>query len=311
MSQPVYIDKALTNVSNAWINDSDTLIADMIFPTVNLKQKTFKVPKYGKEGLIIPSSLARTGEAKSKRVDYTRTYDTPTVLTEKSLSDFVTKDDYEQSDSPFNAESDSVEFIQSRMDLTNEKNLATMLSDTAVITQNDTLSGTEQWSDKGNSNPFVDIVTGAKAVKSSALKVPNAAFMSWEVWLSIVDHPDFLDRFKWSGEGVMDEAKFLRALAPYGIKKVFIGSASENTGGEGITDSLSSIWGKHFWLGYVTDRPGLKEVNGGYKFALENGREVTKETFNNPPGTEIVNRDYYEHILLNDTCYYLLKNVIA
>lgn len=311
MSQPQYIDQALTNVSNAWFNQSSDFIGNLIFPTVTVKHKTFKVPRYGKEGLIVPSDLSRTGEAKAKRVDYSRTYDTPTVLTEKALSDVVTKDDYEQSDLPFNAESDAVEFINSRMVISEEKGLATILSDTAQITQNATLTGTDKWSDKANSNPFTDIVTGAKSVRGSALMAPNSAFFSWEVWLAIVDHPDFIDRFKWGGDGIMTEARFLTALAPYGIKKVFIGSAQENSGGDGATDTFASIWGKNFWLGYVTDTPGLKQVNGGYHFQQENGRSVTKEYKMNPPVTELVNTDYYENILLNDTCFYLLKNVIA
>lgn len=311
MSQPQYLDQALTNVSNAWFNQDTDFIGDKIFPEVMVKHKTFKVPKYGKEGLIVPSDISRTGESKAKRVDYSRTYDSPTVLTEKALSDVVTKDDYDQSDAPFNAESDTVEFLNSRMQLSTEKNLATILSDTAQITQNVTLSGVNQWSDKSNSSPFTDIVTGAKSVRGSALMLPNTAFFSFEVWLSIVDHPDFIDRFKWGGDGIMTEQRFLTAVAPYGINKVFIGRAQENSGGDGITDTFATIWGKHFWLGYVTDNPALKQVNGGYKFRQSDARAVTKEVKNNPPVTEIVNTDYYEHILLNNTCFYLIKNAIA
>lgn len=311
MAQPVYLDKALTNVSNAWFNQDSDFISPIIFPEVLVNQKTFKVPKYGKEGLIVPNDLSRTGEAKAKRVDYSRTYDSPTVLTEKSLSDVVTKDDYDQSDSPFNAESDTVEFINSRMMLSDEKNIATLLSSTTNITQNITLSGTSQWNDKLNSNPFVDISTAAKTIRPFALMLPNTAFMSWEVWISLVDHPDFIDRFKWGGDGIMTEERFLKALAPYGIRKLVIGKVQENVGGEGIADSLTPIWGKNFWLGYTTDNPGLKQVNGGYKFRQKGARAVTKQSYNNPPVTEIVNTDYYEHILLNDTCFYLVKNAIA
>ena len=89
------------------------------------------------------------------------------------------------------------------------------------------------------------------------------------------------------------------------IKKV-----SENTAAQGQSDSLSAVWGKHAWLGYVTDTPGRKQVNGGYKFQLEGGRETTRESFNNPPGDEIVNRDYYGHFLLNPECFYLMKTVV-
>lgn len=311
MSQPQFLDQALTNVSNAWFNQNDDFIGQLIFPEVLVKHKTFKVPKYGKEGLIVPSDLSRTGEAKAKRVDYSRGYDSPTVLTEKALSDVVTKDDYDQTDLPFNAESDAVEFINSRMMLSREKNIATLLGDTSKVTQNITLSGTDQWSDKGNSSPFVDIVAGAKSVRGSALMTPNTAFFSWEVWLSIVDHPDFIDRFKWGGDGIMTVERFLQAVGPYGIKKVYIGKAQENTGGDGASDTFATIWGKNFWLGYITDQPGLKQVNGGYHFRQQDARQVTKEYKNNPPVTEIVNTDYYEDILLNDTCFYLIKNVIA
>lgn len=311
MSQPIFLDKALTGVSNAWFNQDGDLISDRIFPTVTVKQKTFRVPKYGKEGLIIPNSLARTGESKSKRVDYSRTYDTPTVLTEKSLSDVVTKDDYEQSDSPFNAESDSVEFIQSRMELANEKNLATILSDTNLITQNQTLSGPSQWSDVANSDPINDIKTALKAINGNAFRIPNAIWFDYNVWLVLMDHPAIVDRVRGAVVQEITKEMFLRLLAPYGITKMYVANAKENTGGEGLADSVSGVWNKHAWLGYVTDKPGMKQVNGGYKFALENGRSVTKEYKNNPPVTEVVNTDYYEHILLNDTCYYLFKNAIA
>lgn len=311
MAQPVYLDKALTNVSNAWFNQNDALIGNLIFPTVTVNQKTFKVPRYGKEGLIVPTDISRTGESKARRVDYSRTYDSPTVLTEKALSDRVTKDDYEQSDSPFNAESDTVEFIQSRMELSNEKNLATILSNTSTITQNQTLSGPSQWSDYNNSDPVNDIKTAMKAIRGSAIMPPNAMWFSWEVWLTLMDHPAIVDRVRPAVVQEITTGMLLRLLAPYGIEKLYVAKAVENTGGEGIADSLTTVWGKNAWLGYVTNNPGLKQVNGGYKFALKDGRAVTKEYFNNPPVTELVNTDYYEHILLNDTCYYLFKNAIA
>jgi hypothetical protein len=311
MSQPNYLDKALSNVSNAWLNADDDFIAGEIFPSVFVKQKTFKVPKYGKEGLIVPSSLARTGEAPAKRVDYSRTYDTPTVLTEKALSDVVTKDDYDQTDDPFNAESDAVEFIKSRKMLFDEKNLATILTDTAVVTQNQTLSGTDQWSDYGNSDPIDDIKTAMRAIRGSAFKLPNSMWFDWQTWLVLQDHPAVVDRLRGAAIIEVTQAMLLRLLAPYGIERILVGKAQENTGGEGLADATSPIWGKHALLGYINQTPGLKQVNGGYKFTLENGSYVTREEKVNPEITELVDVDYYEHILLNDTCYYLFKNAIA
>lgn len=311
MSQPTFIDQYLTNVSNAWRNSDADFIAEKIFPSIPVNKKTFKVAGYTKESLRVPSSSVRTGESKSKRASYGRNSDDVGPLREHSLSDFVTEDDKSMTDNPYDALSDATESLHSKLALIDEKDLATQMANTAIITQNTTLSGGDQWSDYGASNPFDDIKTGAIQMKNSALKVPNTFFTSWEAWIQMVDHPDFLDRIKWSKTGVMSEGDFLQLFAPYGIEKIFIGKVSENTGVEGQADSLGAVWGKHAWLGYVTNKPGLREVNGGYKFQLDGKRETTREAFNNPPGDEIVVRDYYDYELLNPEVFYLIKNVVA
>ncbi len=307
-----YVDQALSNVSNAWFNQDSDFISDKIFPEVLVGKKTFKVWEYSKDNLRVPSSSVRTGRSKAQEASFSKSTVDHGPLLEHSLSDFIEKDEYDQEDAPLNVESDTVENLNHLMALIDENDLATTMADTGVITQNDTLSGTDQWSDYSASNPFTDITAGVTAVKGSALRMPNTAFMGWEVWLQIINHPDFLDRIKWSATGVVTEADFLKLLQPYGITKLYIGKAQKNTANEGASsDTIGSVWGKHFWLGYVTDRPGRKEVNGGYKFRLRNGREVTREVSNNPPGTEIVTRDYYEHSLMDASCFYLIKDAIA
>ncbi|MBS4040406.1 MAG: hypothetical protein KGZ81_07385 [Flavobacteriales bacterium] len=293
------------------MNDDEDFIAERVFPVVKVPKKTFKVAGYTKESLRIPSSSVRTGEAKARRVSLGRTEDDYGPLHEHSLSDFVTHDDMTMTDDPYDALGDAVENIMQKLMLIDEKDLATTLQNTSIITNNVTLAGTDQWSDYTNSTPFEDIKTAAIAMKASTLKIPNTLITSWEAWIQMVDHPDFLDRIKWSQTGVMTEADFIKLFAPYGIKNVIIGKVSENTAVEGQTDSLSAVWGKNVWLAYITDKPGRKTINGGYKFVLEEGREATREAFNNPRGEEVLVRDYYDYELLNADCFYLIKNVVA
>ncbi|MCK0519319.1 hypothetical protein [Williamsia sp. DF01-3] len=98
-----------------------------------------------------------------------------------------------------------------------------LLTDTSIITQNTTLSGRSQWSDYGNSNLFKDIKTAVLQARAASFKAPNTITFSQDVWLQLVDHPDFLDRIKWSNLGVVTEADFLRLFAPYGIARVLVG----------------------------------------------------------------------------------------
>ena len=307
-NQALYLDQALTDVSNAWFNDDADFIADKIFPEVLVKKPTFKVGKYGKDGLRLPTNSLRTGESKAQRINLTRGYDDIGPLQEHALSDVVTADDYNLTDDPFSPEADTVENINEVMRLIDEKDLAKNLSDVNIVTQNDTLSGTDQWSDYENSDPLADIVAG---VKTGKFVKYNTIFMGAEVWLTLTQHPKLLARVTPSQLGVLTQEIFLKLLEPYGIKNMHIGQARENTGKEGLADNIESVWGRNFWLGYVTDRPGRKRVNGGYKFRLENARRVTKEQKNNPPVTEIVNTDFYGHFLLSTECFYLIKNAVA
>lgn len=307
-NQPLYIDQGLTNVSNAYLNQDKAFIANKIFPEVLVKNSTFKVAEYGPDTLRIPSSTVRTGEAKAKRVGLDRSFATYGPLQEHTLADFVTRDDYLESDTIFDPEADAVENIHHKLDLSDEKDLATMLSDTAVVTQNTTLSGTSQWNDYGNSDPFEVL---RAATQAATVRKFNTIFMGDEVWSYLISHPAFLDRVKWSDTGVLSEQAMKTLLAPLGIKNIFVGSATENTAAEGQTATFGDVWGKNLWLQYLTDRPSRKELNGGYKFRRQDAREVTREPMNNPPGTEIIVRDHYDHIILNTDCFYLIKDVVA
>lgn len=311
MTGPFYVDQALTNLSQAWMNDSADFIAEKIFPVIPVDKKTGKYWAYNKDNLIVPSSTLRTGEAQTQRASFGKSLNDFGPLSEHALKDFVSKDEYEMTDSPLNVDTDVTNFLNGQMAIAEEQDLATMLSDTAIVTQNTTLSGTSQWSDYSNSDPIADIKAGAVAMRTAALKVPNTAFMSWEVWMQIIDHPAILDRLIRTQFGVVTEADVLRLLAPYGITKLFVGKVQKNTAAKGQTATLGSVWGKHFWLGYVTDTPGLREVNGGYTLRLNNGKYVDRHDLFDPKGSEIRNNDYFDQMLFAAEVFYLIKNAVA
>ncbi|AZI61856.1 major capsid protein [Rhodococcus qingshengii] len=307
-NQPLYVDQALTNVSTAWLNNDRDFISDIIFPEVLVSQPTFEVAAYGKDATRVPNSSVRTGEALAKRVSLNRSVNTLGPLQEHALSDFVTKMDYKLSKELFEPEADAVENIHQKLALIDEKSLATQLADTSVITQNTTLSGASQWND-ANSTPFQDIATGSV---TAGFKQYNTLFMGSEAFSALMLHPELLDRIKWSQTGVLTEEAILTLFRPFGIERIVVGRAKNDVAKEGTgSSSFQSVWGKNAWLGYVTNRPARKELNGGYKFRLEEGREVTREVKANPSGTEIVVSDYYDHIIMNPEAFYLLKNVVA
>ena len=182
------------------------------------------------------------------------------------------------------------------------------MTNTSIVTNNTTLSGQSQWSDLEHSNPVKDITA---AVNSALFVDFNTLVLGRNDYNVLINHPEIRDYLKWTKSGPVGYQDLLGVFAPFGFKQILIGKAKANLGKEGLADDIQRLWSGDVLLAYVTDRPGRKQINGGYKFQLENSREVTKEYINNPPKTEIVVRDYYNYQLLLPEAYYLIKNAFA
>jgi hypothetical protein len=310
MNGQLYVVPELSNTFQQWVNNPNGFIADTIFPEVLVDNERFIVWAGGNQHLIVPSTTLRMGKAKANESSYSRSTSEKGPLNEHALSDFITERQYRLGGSSLSVENQVVESLASQMQLADEKALADFMSNTANITHYNTLTGTDKWTDFANSNPFSDITTAIRYQNTVTPQNINTTWMAWDSWLGIVNHPDFLDRIKWSKTGVMTQADFLTLMAPYGIEKLYIANAKYNTANEGQTAAFSNVWGGNMWLGYVTDNPGQQEINGGYKFRLRDMRRVTRETKNNPPGNELVNTDFYDNICLSTDVYYMIQGIV-
>ena len=199
------------------------------------------------------------------------------------------------------------------MQVIKEKELADAMSNTGVVTQNVTLSGTDQWSDFTNSDPFDDIKTGMEAVRTGSGMMPNTMIMSYAVMMTLMIHPDVIARLV--NVTVVTSAMVIQALqlAFPNIKNVWVGSAQYNSGVEGGTDALADIWGKHFWVGYVSEKPRLKSRSFGFTYqAPGQNRQVKVLAYDeDKEGRYVRINDKYDQKLVDNKCMYLIKNAIA
>lgn len=310
MNGQLYVVPELSTTFQQWTNKNKTFLGPNIMPEVQVDNERFLVWSGGSEHLVIPSSTLRFGKSRATESTYSRSTTEKGPLNERALEAFITERQYKLGGSMITVENQVVEGLASQMELVDEKSLADFMSDTANITHYQTLAGTSKWSDFGNSDPFADITAAIVAHNGYSPADINTAWLAKDSWLQIVNHPAFLDRIKWSKTGVMSIADFLTLMAPYGIEKLYIGDAKLNTANENQTASYSNVWGKNFWMGYVTNTPEAMEINGGYKFRLKDSRRVTKEVKNNPPGAEIVNTDFYDYIALSTDVYFMIQNIV-
>lgn len=300
------VDKLLTQFSIAYRNED--YISEMIMPIIKVKQRTGKFAKYGKENLKLEDNMLRAPGTQARTFDYSVSQGTYTC-SEHALEKIVPDEFVLNSDDPYDPKRDATVFSVDKIWGAQENALAVSMSDTTILTNNVTLTLTDQWSDYVNSDPLDDFRTARTAIKAATGKSANVAVFGWETWLQLQNHPDIIDRVKATGATSIDAMK--KAVADLiEVKSVLIGDAIKNTAVDGQADSLSFVWGKHAWLLHVAPRPSLMSSSFGYTMKDMN-RVVDSRRDEARLGDVVRVRDSFDQTIVDVDLAYFIKNAVA
>jgi len=300
----VMIDPVLSNVSKKYTNQE--FIADRIMPVVPTAKQTGKYYIYDKSNLRRDVTLRAPGSGANETSFGLSTEDF--ITKDHALKDFIPDEVQEQADAPLNPLIDATENLTEKLLIDREKELAETMEDTSTLTENTTLSGTDQWSDYSNSDPIGDIRDGIENVHSKTFKRPNTVVLGQETYNKLIDHPQIVERIKYSQLGIVTTELLARV---FGVNEVLIGSAGENTAKEGQSDSLGYIWGKHAWVFYKAPGMGLKQLTFGWTFAYKT-RIVERWRDEDRKGTYVrTGNDNYTQKVVCAEAAYLIKDAVA
>ena len=302
----VYVDQQLTDISVRYTNEA--YLADVLFPIVNVKKKSGIYYVYDKSNLSKVSSK-RTSGSRAARVEYGLTKTAYGPLVEHSLEEGVDWETIEMAVDPLDPKIDAVNNISERLLIEKEYDLSSYLATSGNLGSYATLSGTDQFSDYANSDPFAKIETARLYVQQNALKAANTILMGMEVWAQLKNHPDMIERVKYTNRKGL-EPDDLKVLFP-GIETVLIGNAMYNTAKEGQTASLSAIWGKNLWVAYVTPTPGIRQVSLGYTLTLEGFRYTDAWTEQQVKQDFVRVNDFYQQLIVAKECIFGILSCVA
>lgn len=310
MDGQVYIDQALTQFSQQYRNDPTGFIQDVVAPMVPVDRKTGKYAYYPKSNLKAPVNSVRTGEAKTARANFQVEWKSYDELTEHALKDGITKDVYEQYLQPLDPEQDTITYLMDQLQLEREIKLSNKISDTSVVTQYDTPS--TQWdASTGDGTPFLDIEAGINTMQINGLRSPNTIVMGYQVWSQLKNHPDLLDRVKYSQLGTLTTELFTSLFADSGIGRTVVAKAAYDTTAEGLAASNSYIVGKNLWLIHSTPSPKLRDVNFMHTLVLKNGRYVDSWVNQDRKTTFFRVNDYYDQFIIGPEVIYMIQDAVA
>jgi len=263
------VDPILTNVAIAYENDE--YVAEKLFPTL-------KVAKQSGQHFVYDQGRFRTSKnhgiraagGASEEVKHSLTTGLTYYCEDHAKKEFVTDEDVannvQTGNDPF---ADATENVRELQMVDREVELTTLLTTAGsyASAHKVTLSGTSLWSDYSNSDPIGDIRTGKTAIHADIFKEPNKLVISRGIFDKIVDHPDFLERIKYSQVGVTTEQIIARIL---GVDEVIVAKAGKNTATEGQTDDMGYIWGNFALLAYVDPNPRPKYITLGLNYQWKN-----------------------------------------
>ena len=305
VQQDVVVDPALSNVSIKYTND--VFIADLVLPMVKVAKQTGKYYVYDKSNLRVDKTARAAGSA-ANEIDFGVAPSGTFACDDHALKGFVADEIQDQADAALNPLVDETETVTEKLLLDRENNAATLLTSTANLTQNVTLATTAQWSDYSNSDPIGDVRTARTTIHQNTFKKPNTLILGKQVFDILIEHPQIIERVKYSQLGVITAEILARVFQ---VEKILVGEAGSNTAVEGQTDTLSYVWGKNAIVAYIAPQIRIKMLTLGVTFTYST-RLVKRWRDEDREGTYVrIGNDNYVQKLIAAAAGYLIKNAVA
>jgi len=302
----VHVDAALSEFAMRYANPDTGLVAESVAPRVPVVKQNDKYYEWDKNNIRLVETLRHEKDG-PRSIDFALS-STSYFCEDHELVHYISDEERGNADPAVDPEQDAVQFLLDVIALDRESRAASLVTSTTNITNNTTLSGTDQWSDDTNSDPFGDIKTAKLSVLESCLRQANVLIIPSEVAQTLAHHSDYLERYKYAQEavtpsGLTDHVAGLRVIEA---------CAYQNTAQEGQTDALGSVWGVDVLIGHIpTVKPSKKTPCGLVTFEWQ-PRQVRKWREEGRKCDAIAVSDGYTDIKLTGDCFfYLIKAAIA
>lgn len=272
----VHVDAVLTNVSIAFMQNPANFISNRVFPLVPVMKQSDRYYTFDRGMYNRNEAKVRAPGAESAgsgfTLDNTPTYYTPDV----SFHSDVAWQTEANADGVLNLRMSATDLVMLKHQIYKEVDFASTYLAGGVWTNDfDGVAAAPgagqvlQWNDAA-SNPIEDIRAAKTIVLKSTGFEPNKLTIGQEVYDKLADHPDIIDRIKYSGGvGNTNPARVsVQALATlFELEEVLVSKAIVNTAAEGLANVHSFIAGKKALLSYSPKAPGLMVPSAGYTFS--------------------------------------------
>ena len=224
----LHVNVPLTNVSVAYMQDTATFIADKVFPRVPVQKQSDMFWKYSKSDWRRTDVQKRAPGTESVGIGYkvdTDTYFAQVYAVHKDIDDQVRAN----ADSNWSLDKDSTKFVTNQLLLKRDLDWNNTYfkegvwgKDLAGVASNPTGDDFLQWNDAA-SDPIVQFANLQTEFVLQSGRKANTLVLGAEAITSLKNHPDIIDRIKYTQRGVVT-TDLLASL--FDVEKILVSYAS-------------------------------------------------------------------------------------
>ena len=309
MKSNAHFNQVLSTTAGEYANTRKGFVAGTLFPAFPTGVQAGQFPKFKKENLLnIPRLKARAPGAPYPRINLeisdgkfaTNDYGAEIPLDDRQKKIYKTQLD-----------ADRAKVITgTRALLVNKEVRARDLVQAAAIPNS--VPGTK-W-DQAGADYYGDIDAAKEVVFENCGMDVNTMILPRTVFNNIKHHDSILERIKYSQRGVTTE-DILAEL--FGVERLVIAGAVENTANEGQPLNISKIWGNNVTLAYVDASMDMESPTFARTFAWTgnspgNG-EFAVKTYREDKANSYVHQMMHdvEENIVSEACAYNLNDVLT
>ena len=314
---PFPIQQELTAIALAYSNKS--YIADLVLPRVPVGSREFKWLQFNRDEMFtVPETMVgRKGVPNEVQFGAS---EVPGFVKDYGLDDLVPNEDLDTAPAGYDPLGRAVEGVSELVALDREKRVADLVfnANTYPAANKTTLSGTSQWSDYTNSDPYSAIMTA----RDGMLMPFNTAIIGRLAWSKLRVHPKITAALAPSSNGNSSTSNAqgapatLQAVADLlELDQILVGESWINTAKPGQTASLSRVWGKHMALLHLNPIASIRGNAISFGYTAEYGSRVSGSIAEPKVGLRGAQRvrvgeSVNEIVCASDVGYYF-QNIVA
>ncbi len=271
----VHVNRPLTNISIAFMQDTRNFIADKVFPTVPVQKQSdayFTYDRaYWNRDEMQDRAPATESAGNGYKIDADNTYYCAIKAFHKDIDDPTRAN----ADATLDLDRDATEYVSRKALIKKEKLFvagymasAKWTYDYDGVASSPAANQVLQWND-ASSTPIEDVWNAKEYILQLTGFEPNKLVLGYPVYKTLCNHPDFVDRVKYGqtpGKPAMVETSDMAQL--FKVEEVLVSRGIETTSVEGAATTTSAfINGKVAGLFYAPPSPSLLVPSAGYIFS--------------------------------------------